>query len=494
MSMPSYRSCATRIVRLEPNDSFFAASCWSVDVVNGADGFLRRSRRLTSVTSNVFRALEILEDALGFGLVVDLRLLAVDLMELGGELLAVLLEQRLDRPVLDRLERANLALALDDEPKRDGLHASGRQSLLDGLPQHRARLVADETIEHATRLLRFDLLAVDDAGVQDRALDRVLRDLVEEHALDRQTRRATLRRDLRRHVPGDRLALAIRVGGDQHFLAVLRRALQLGDRLFLAGDRNEVGREAVLDVDAELLLGQIHDVADRGANAVAAAEVLADRLRLGRRLDDDERARAARGAGLGLVVRHVVDDVGATALGGRLGRGFLLRGLLCRRARLGCCLPRGLFGVGRAFSLPCSVYRLVLVAFALLAEPRPFHEGAEVVQRDAAVDLHECPLDNVLELGSVQRAGALQCQQVPPGFRGETPAFMRAQNSKSHHLYLVDARTGPKARRGGCRMRVASILSLSNPRNSGRATRSWNGNVFLHRRRGKLDDLLYNPL
>jgi hypothetical protein len=28
-----------RIVRLEPNESFFAASCWSVDVVNGADGF-----------------------------------------------------------------------------------------------------------------------------------------------------------------------------------------------------------------------------------------------------------------------------------------------------------------------------------------------------------------------------------------------------------------------------------------------------------------------
>jgi hypothetical protein len=37
-----------RIVRLDPNESFFAASCCSVDVVNGAEGFLRRSRRLTS--------------------------------------------------------------------------------------------------------------------------------------------------------------------------------------------------------------------------------------------------------------------------------------------------------------------------------------------------------------------------------------------------------------------------------------------------------------
>ena len=172
-------------MRFEPNDSFFAASCCSVDVVNGADGFLRRSRRLTSVTSKVLRPSRSSRMRSRFGLVVDLGLLAVDVMELGGELLAVLLEQRLDGPVLDRLERANLALALDDEPQRDGLHAAGGESLLHGLPQHRARLVADEAIEHATRLLRLDLLAVDLAGVQDRALHGVLRDLVKEHAPDR---------------------------------------------------------------------------------------------------------------------------------------------------------------------------------------------------------------------------------------------------------------------------------------------------------------------
>ena len=175
-------------MRLEPNDSFFAASCCSVDVVNGADGFLRRSRRLTSVTSNVCAPFRSSRMRSRFGLIVDLGLLAVDVMELRRELLAVLLQQRLDRPVLDRLERANLALALDDQAQRDGLHATRREALLDRLPEHRARLVADETIEHATRLLRFDLLAVDDAGVQDRALNRVLRDLVKEHAPDRHAR------------------------------------------------------------------------------------------------------------------------------------------------------------------------------------------------------------------------------------------------------------------------------------------------------------------
>ena len=69
-----------------------------MDVVNGADGFLRRSRRLTSVTSNVLRPFEVVENRDRVGLVVrNLRLLAVDLVQLGRELLPVLLEQRLDR-------------------------------------------------------------------------------------------------------------------------------------------------------------------------------------------------------------------------------------------------------------------------------------------------------------------------------------------------------------------------------------------------------------
>src|SRR6185312_7590696 len=45
----------------------------------------------------------------------DLGLLAVELMELRREALLVFFEQRLYGPILDRLERTNLALALDDE-------------------------------------------------------------------------------------------------------------------------------------------------------------------------------------------------------------------------------------------------------------------------------------------------------------------------------------------------------------------------------------------
>ena len=54
-----------------------------------------------------------------------------------------------------------LALALDDEPRRDRLHAPGRQSLHDLPPEHRRDLVAVEAVEDAPRLLRVDEARVD---------------------------------------------------------------------------------------------------------------------------------------------------------------------------------------------------------------------------------------------------------------------------------------------------------------------------------------------
>ena len=78
--------------------------------------------------------LDVGEDAVRFVGVVDLRLLAVDLVQLRDERLRALLQVGGHRPVLDRLERANLALALHDDAQRDRLHASGRQPLLDRLP------------------------------------------------------------------------------------------------------------------------------------------------------------------------------------------------------------------------------------------------------------------------------------------------------------------------------------------------------------------------
>jgi len=207
-------------------------------------------------------------------------------VELGRELLIFVLERCGDRPVFRRLERTNLALAFHQQSKRHGLHASGRESLLHGLPEHRARLVSHEAVEYAARLLCVHLFLVDVTGVRDRAHDRVLRDLVEEHTPDRRRRLAL---DLALHMPGNRLTLAIGVGRDEHGSGALGRGFQVGDCLFLARDGHVFGLESIFEIDAERLGREVADMADRRLYAVRRPEVLADGLCFCRRLDDDER-------------------------------------------------------------------------------------------------------------------------------------------------------------------------------------------------------------
>src|SRR5213083_2751187 len=81
---------------------------------------------------------------------------------------------------------------------------------------------------------------------------------------------------------------AVGVGRQVDVLLVLGRLLDVLEHLRLALDDVVLGREVALDVDPELRLGQVHHVADGGLHLVVPPEVLAERLGLGRRLDDDE--------------------------------------------------------------------------------------------------------------------------------------------------------------------------------------------------------------
>ena len=137
--------------------------------------------------------------------------------ELGGEV-----------PVAGGDEREALALAVDDEAGRGGLHAAGREARADLAPQHGRDLVAVEPVEDAAGLLRVDEGGVEVAGVLLRALDRLLGDLVEHHALDRHLGLQHLEQ-----VPGDGLALAVLISCEVELVGVLERALELGDRLLL---------------------------------------------------------------------------------------------------------------------------------------------------------------------------------------------------------------------------------------------------------------------
>src|SRR2546422_126727 len=276
-STPSYSCCAIRIVIAAEKPSCFAASCCSVLVRNGGGAGGRRSPLSPLVTREG-----------------SLRASAPMAWAAAASLISGLWASSLWSRARDgwpSFFRAASAGPYSCGPKRRGTPPPAREgggggavpppprreTRLDALPQERRRLVAHQPVEHAPRLLRVHLALVDLQGVCERLPDGVLRDLVEQHPADVGAVAQGLR-----HVPRDRLALAVGVGGDQHALRLLRRLLDLGESLRLLLDGDVLRREAVLDVHAQLALRQVAHVPHRGLHGVARAEVLADRLRLGR--------------------------------------------------------------------------------------------------------------------------------------------------------------------------------------------------------------------
>ncbi len=226
--------------------------------------------------------------------------LAVDLVQRRRDARLVgVLEEPLEIPV-DRLHEGDaLALALDDDPGGDRLHAAGGAAATT-LPDDLAHREAVEAVEDAARLLRVDQALVDVPRVLHRFLDRLGGDLVEDHPPDRDLRLEHLDQ-----VPGDALALAVLISREQELVSLLQLLAELGDvRLAVGGDQVE-GGEVLLDVDRILLdvvvagldlffeiggSSQVADVADGGFDHEVITQVLLDGGGFRGGLDDDERA------------------------------------------------------------------------------------------------------------------------------------------------------------------------------------------------------------
>src|SRR5215212_8581479 len=192
----------------------------------------------------------------------------------------------LQAPVLAGLEGVDLALAVDDHLERGRLDPAGRQAGPDLAPQHRRQLVADDPVDHPAGLLGVDQAVVDVAGVGEGPPDGVGGDLGEGDPAGRAGGQLGRLGD----VPGDRLALPVGVGGEEHLVGRLGGLADAGDDLLallghLVGDR-----DPAVDIHGEVGLGQVTDVAHGGDHVVVFAQVLADGLRLGRRLDHDQVA------------------------------------------------------------------------------------------------------------------------------------------------------------------------------------------------------------
>ncbi len=83
-------------------------------------------------------------------------------------------------------------------------------------------------------------------------------------------------------MPGNGLSLAIGIAGQIDLVGRLGVLLQRLDEVALTAYVDIFGREIMLDIDAELALGQVAQMTHGGAHHVFAAEILLDRLGLGR--------------------------------------------------------------------------------------------------------------------------------------------------------------------------------------------------------------------
>ena len=153
-------------------------------------------------------------------------------------------ERREQIPVRGAHEGEPLPLAVHDEPRRGGLHASRREAGSDLAPQHGGNLIAVETVEDAAGLLRVDKRGVDVARVVAGVLDRFLGDLVEDHPLDGHLRFQDLE-----EVPGDGLPFAILISGEVELVGILEGAFEVGDGLALLVGDDVIRLEVILDID-----------------------------------------------------------------------------------------------------------------------------------------------------------------------------------------------------------------------------------------------------
>ena len=125
-------------------------------------------------------------------------------------------------------------------------------------------------------------------GCAHRLGHRLLGDGVEHHPLDRLAVQRLLLLEHFEHVPGDRLALAVGVGRQDQLVGAFDRPRDVVEALLRLGidlpDHAEIG----VGIDRAVLRRQVADMAERGHNLIAAAEILIDRFRLGGRFHQHE--------------------------------------------------------------------------------------------------------------------------------------------------------------------------------------------------------------
>ena len=223
-------------------------------------------------------------DLVGRGFVRDVHFLIGRAIKARRERARAAVEQRVEQPVLLRLESADLVFAVDHDARGHRLHTAGGQAGLDLAPEQRAELIAHDAVENTARLLRVDQILIDLARVLNALGDDLFRDLVERHALGLVIRQ--IQQLLQ--VPRNGLSLAIRVGREIDGAGRFGALFQVGDHVCAVFHGQVLRRKIAVNVYAHGALGQVTQVAHRGHDVIVAAQIFFNGSGLRRRLDDHQ--------------------------------------------------------------------------------------------------------------------------------------------------------------------------------------------------------------
>ena len=217
----------------------------------------------------------------------QLRLFAILTVIAGGKgdlLQVVAQEVCVQGPVLLRLEGLDLPVPVIHHPGSHGLYPPGGEPAADLLPQQGAELVTHDPVQDTAGLLGIHQVLIDVPGLLDTLLNHLLGDLVKGHPpglLVRQVQKLL-------QMPGNGLALPVRVGGKVDHVGVFCGFLQGGDNVLLALDGLIDRLEIVLQVHAQHALGQVPQMAHAGGDLEILAQIFPDGFGLRRRLHDDQ--------------------------------------------------------------------------------------------------------------------------------------------------------------------------------------------------------------
>ena len=229
--------------------------------------------------------------AVGLGLIGQRQLFdlpAVQLDQPGGEAARLGGQVGADGPVFLGLERLDLLLALHDQAQRHRLHPPGRARPRQLAPQDRRQGETHQIIQRPAGQIGFDQFLVQRAGMGDGLHHGGFGDGVERHPFHRQVFQQLLGPQHFQDVPGNRLALAVGVGGQDQLVGALHR---LGDVLDLGGgagihipDHGEI----VVRLHRAVLGRQVADMPEAGQHFIIAAQILVDGFDLAGGLDDQD--------------------------------------------------------------------------------------------------------------------------------------------------------------------------------------------------------------